>query len=120
MGGLTMSLDDLRAAEVLGARAAELRELLLLSEQVLNKAEEGSWSEAVDLQKVRRRALEAFFDNPCSSEESPLVADAIEEILSIDERVSELVYSQRKQVMASGASQRRQVNNVNQYLNCGA
>ena len=115
-----MSLDELRSAEVLGARAGELRDLLKLSEQVLVKAEEGSWNEAVSLQKVRRSALEEFFAEPCSSEESPLVADAIEEILAIDDRVSELVYTQRKQVMASGADQRRQVNNVNQYLSCGA
>ena len=120
MAGLAMSIDELRAAEVLGARAAALRELLRLSEQVLDKAQAGSWIEAVNLQKVRRDAMDSFFAQACSSDESSLIADVIETMLSLDDRVTELVYQQRRSVMAFGAKQRRQVNNVNQYLNCGA
>lgn len=112
-------IDTLRAADLLSPRHQQLRELLLMTEEIGRLAEQGEWNDALSRQRDRRRAMEAFFTQECSAEEAPLVAQVIQGILTIDDRVSRALASKRNTLSNKQLEQRRKAQNVGRYLsNC--
>lgn len=111
-----MSIEILRNAEVLGARERELRDILLISENIQHLAENNDWAEAVAQQYRRRALMDLFFANDCSPSESQQVAEVIEAILNIDQQVTNVLYQQRSSMLTAANQSRQNVRNVDAYL----
>ncbi len=112
-------IGTLRAAELLSPRQQQLRELLLMTEEIGSLAEQGEWNEALSRQRDRRLAMEAFFAQACSAEESGLVAQVIQHILTIDDHVSTALANKRNTLSHKQLEHRRKAQNVGRYLsNC--
>ena len=112
-------IDALCHADLLSHRHQQLRELLVMTESILPLAQQGEWNDALSRQRDRRLAMEAFFEQPCSADEAPLVAKVIERILSIDDQVTAALADKRNAMANHQLKQRRQAQNVGSYLsNC--
>ncbi|WP_373091318.1 flagellar protein FliT [Zhongshania sp.] len=113
-----MSIEILRNAEVLGARERELRDILLMSENIQHLAENNDWAEAVAEQYRRRALMDAFFAKDCAPSESQQVAEVIEAVLNIDQQVTNVLYQQRSSMLTDANQSRQNVRNVGTYLSC--
>lgn len=113
-----MSIEILRNAEVLGARERELRDILLMSENIQHLAENNDWAEAVAEQYRRRALMDAFFAKDCAPSESQQVAEVIEAVLNIDQQVTNVLYQQRSSMLTDANQSRQNVRNVGAYLSC--
>lgn len=111
-----MDVAALKNAELLTPRQQQLRELLTLSERICDSASQGDWSAALPMQQTRRLAMDQFFAVDCPPTEAGLVSAVIEEILKIDDRVTELLHRQRGAMVDSNAQQRRNAENLGSYL----
>ena len=111
-----MSIEILRNAEVLGTRERELRDILLMSENIQHLAESNDWAEAVAQQYRRRALMDIFFAKDCAPSESQQVAEVIEAILNIDQQVTDILYLQRSSMLTDANLSRKNVRNVDAYL----
>jgi hypothetical protein len=90
-----------------------------MTEEIGSLAEQGEWNEALSRQRDRRLAMEAFFAQACSAEESGLVAQVIQHILTIDDNVSTALANKRNTLSHKQLEHRRKAQNVGRYLsNC--
>jgi Spy/CpxP family protein refolding chaperone len=112
-----MSMNMLRTAEVLSPKQRGLRELLVLTDDIRQMAENNDWAEAVAEQQRRRALMDNFFSQEFAPVESQQVAQVIEEILKIDQQVADLLYSQRSAMLSDASQSRQNVHNIDKYLN---
>ncbi len=112
-----MNIDMLRSSEVLGARQRQLRDILLMSESIQQLADNNDWAEAVAQQIDRRALMDLFFAQACSPSESQQVAEVIEAVLEIDQKVADVLYGQRSAMLIDANQSRQNVRNVDAYLN---
>jgi hypothetical protein len=115
-----MSMNMLRTAEVLSPRQRDLRELLVLTDDIRQMAQNNDWAEAVAEQQRRRALMDNFFSQEFAPAESQQVAEVIEEILKIDQQVADLLYSQRSAMLSDANQSRQNVHNIDKYLNNSA
>lgn len=71
-------------------KAQELQQMVVLSQTMLNKAQEALWEDVIALEIERHALIRLFFSDPVQEEDTEAVAVAIRLILSIDEQVKEL------------------------------
>ena len=71
-------------------KAQELQRMIILSQAILNKAQEALWDDVIALEVERHELIRLFFSGPVQEEDAEAVAVAIRLILSIDEQVKEL------------------------------
>lgn len=88
-------------------RQQALSDLLGLSRSILDQAQRGDWPAALDQQRQRRELLESFFARAPVPEEADEVATAIQAMLDIDAKVTDIVYSQRQQLLDDSSRDRR-------------
>lgn len=112
-----MNIEMLRISEVLGPRQRELRNILLMSEHIQQLADDNDWAEAVAQQSRRRALMDVFFAKDCAPSESQLVAEVIEAILVIDQKVADVLYQQRSEMLTDANHSRQNARNVGLYLN---
>lgn len=100
----------------LSARQRNLQKLMSLTEYIQELAEANDWVAALNEQRQRRVLMDEFFAITCTPAESSDVAKVIENILAVDQSVSEMLYRQRG-TMAQEASQScKNIRNVDRYL----
>ncbi len=87
-----------------------------MSEAILEHARQEQWQQALPIQQRRRQAMECFFEQRCSPQEAALVSAVIEEILRLDEQVSDYLHAQRSVLLGEGAERRRNTQQLNRYL----
>ena len=80
-------------------KAQELQQLILLSEEMLTKAQAECWDEVVDLETERFGLIRQFFSQPVHQAHAEAVAAGIQAIQSIDERLKELGALRRFDIM---------------------
>lgn len=71
-------------------KSADLQQLLLLSYEMLERAQSASWDELYLLEEKRRELFDAFFLSSFQVELHQVVSDGIESILAIDQIIIEL------------------------------
>ena len=71
-------------------QAQDIQQLVALSRTMLEKAQEESWDDVVDLEAERSGLIEAFFLEPVQQEYAEVVADGIRSIIAIDIDIMEL------------------------------
>ncbi len=71
-------------------KAQELQQMIVLSQAMLNKAQEALWEDVIALEVERHELIRLFFSVPVLQEDAEAVAVAIRLILSIDEQLKEL------------------------------
>jgi len=71
-------------------------DLISRSRNMLAYAEAGEWEKVVKEEAEHRRLLEEFFAIPADVQKVPGVADAISEMLTLNERLQEIAISARK------------------------
>ncbi len=71
-------------------KAQELQQIIVLSQAMLNKAQEALWEDVIALEVERHELIRLFFSDPVQEEDTEVVAVGIRLILSIDEQVKEL------------------------------
>lgn len=111
-----MGIETFRHVDGLSTRQRELSSLVDLSEQILSFAELGDWGSAVKLQRHRRLSMDAFFAQPCAPSESAEVSRVIRDILDIDHKVSDLLYSYRNRLVRESGTASRGMRQVDTYL----
>lgn len=97
-------------------RQRSLDELVEITESILDMAEAGDWSAAVDRQRERRVKLEAFFASPPDSSEANAVATVTQAILDIDARVTDILHDQRRRMLDDAGRTRAGHVAVSAYL----
>ncbi len=61
-------------------------------------AEEGQWEQVGELESRRRERLERFFSTPVPSSDAPAVAEAIRELMALDEAITHRGAALREEV----------------------
>ena len=100
----------------LTARQHSLQALVELTEYIRELAESNDWLAALSEQRRRRAPMDEVFATPCSPAESSDVASAIENILAVDQLVSEMLYRQRGSLAHEANQSCRNIRNVGRYL----
>lgn len=73
------------------SRSSAWAEVIALSEQMHQHAVAEEWELMQELVERRQRTLEAFFSTPVSADDSVEVANGIDAVLAIDERLSKMI-----------------------------
>ncbi len=72
-------------------RGRELEELVLLSQAMLARAGEHQWEAVAELELRRRDLVLRFFEHAADEQDAAELAAGIKRILSLNERIGELV-----------------------------
>lgn len=71
-------------------RRAELGRIIALTRSMLEKAQTGEWTEVQKMESERRQRIRVFFSAGVPEKDSGWVAQAIQEVLEIDGRITTL------------------------------
>lgn len=72
-------------------KKVSLKDIILLSDIILQKAKEDYWDEVSDLQENRDELIKLFFSNPLKSEDQNTINIGIQSIISIDNNIMSLI-----------------------------
>ncbi len=71
-------------------KAQDLQQLIALSRTMLEKAQEDSWDDVIDLEAERSELIKVFFSEPVQQEYTDVVEAGIRTIIDIDIDIMEL------------------------------
>jgi hypothetical protein len=71
-------------------RRRQLEEIILLSKDMLAKAGDGDWELVAEIEGRRRELLTRCFEQPTAERDASEVADAVREILRLNQEITEL------------------------------
>jgi hypothetical protein len=71
-------------------RRGQLEAIILLSKDMLAKAGDGEWALVAEIEGRRRELVARCFEQPTTQRDAPEVADAIREILRLNQQITEL------------------------------
>jgi hypothetical protein len=111
-----MTLLKMPELALMTPRQRELAELHAASEHILELGEQGDWKQALVAQRERRQKMDAFFAQPTTEEESPLVKEVIESILELDRKVAAMLYEQRSNLMRDMGQTRSNNRKLDHYV----
>ena len=73
-----------------------MTELLSRSQEMLKHAQAGEWEVVIEEEVQRRHLLEKFFSMPSNVKNLPGIAEAIREMLSLNEKLQKIAIKARK------------------------
>ena len=73
-----------------GIRHRQLADLIKGSQNLLEMAEAGDWDVVTRMQGQHRQLAEALFSEPVTAAEARVVAEAVNQVLTINARIAEL------------------------------
>ena len=99
-------------------RSEQLREIVDLSRQMLERAQNMEWERVAELEVRRKQLVMRCFQSPTNAEDTPAVAAAIQEILRLNQSITELGRDCRESL--SGEIHAHKVGRAasQAYLNC--
>jgi hypothetical protein len=71
-------------------RRRQLEAIILLSKDMLARAGDGDWALVAEIEGRRRELVVRCFEQPTTEQDAPEVADAIREILRLNQQITEL------------------------------
>jgi len=89
-------------------RRAELKHILKLSESIHQQAQQRSWQIAAQIQKTRRQAIDAFFEQAPQAYEAEVIHDVLKQVLALDAEVSLWLIDSKEALMIEGIQSRQQ------------
>jgi len=99
-------------------RSEQLKDIMSLSEQMLEKARALEWESVAALEARRRDMVMQCFSSPSSEQEAPLVAAAIRRILELNDQITRLGRDSRDQLGAELHTRKTARTASAAYLGC--
>lgn len=98
--------------EISPERKARWGDIAAITQKMLGEAKAERWVEVAELDKQRRRLLEAFFTPAVMPDEAAAVAERIKWVLDVDKEILAIGKSARTELRQKmgGMAQRRRVN----------
>ncbi len=68
-------------------RQSQLRQLLSLTEGILQDAKQKEWEGMMKKEQVRRTLMEEFFQKNSTGQEAPQIEEVIRQVMSLDKKI---------------------------------
>ena len=96
--------------------ASELAQVLLITNEMLLLAQQGSWDAITELEQRRREMLTECFSSPIPSSRGDVFAEALAAMLHMNEEMIDLLDAAKEKVAIKRTDQRHRARSLAHYL----